>query len=178
MASYILVFGGSRRPQNNTDKALALALDELEKGDFEINRVHLGELDLPLPGAPSDSKHPEMLRELVAGAEGILIATPEYHGSISSTLKLAIDNLGYPSTFEGKRIAILGVAMGPSADNALTHLRHILTHVGGEVMPAHASIGSVHKVFDDEGRCLDVEAEASIRSVASSLVEFLKNSPS
>ena len=176
MAPFILVFGGSLRPQNNTDKALALALDELEKGDFEINRVHLGDLDLPLPGQPSDSKDPEMLKELVTGAAGILIATPEYHGSISSTLKLAIDNLGYPSTFEGKTIAILGVAMGPSADNALAHLRHILTHIGGEVLPGQASIGSVHHVFDEDGRCADEAAEAAVRSVAARLLEHLKNS--
>ena len=176
MTPYILVFGGSRRPQNNTDKALALALDELGEGDFEIRRVHLGELDLPLPGEPSESKDPDKLKELVTGAAGILIATPEYHGSISSTLKLAIDNLGYPSTFEGKTIAIFGVAMGPSADNALAHLRHILTHVGGEVLPGQASVGSVHKVFDEDGNCIDEEAEAAVRGVAARLIEHLKNS--
>ena len=176
MPPFILVFGGSRRPQNNTDKALALALDELAKGDFEINRVHLGDLDLPLPGEPSESKDPEMLQELVTEAAGILIATPEYHGSISSTLKLAIDNLGYPSTFEGKTITILGVAMGPSADNALAHLRQILTHIGGEVLPGQASIGSVHGVFDEDGRCVDEAAEAAVRGVAARLLEHLNNS--
>lgn len=176
MTPYILVFGGSRRPQNNTDKALALALDELAKGDFEINRVHLGELDLPLPGQPSDSKDPDMLKQLVTEAAGILIATPEYHGSISSTLKLAIDNLGYPSTFEGKTIAIFGVAMGPSADNALAHLRQILTHIGGEVLPGQASVGSVHNVFDEDGRCVDEAAEAEVRGVAAQLLEHLNNS--
>ena len=176
MTPYILVFGGSRRPQNNTDKALALALDELGKGDFEINRVHLGELDLPLPGQPSDSKDPDMLKQLVTEAAGILIATPEYHGSISSTLKLAIDNLGYPSTFEGKTIAIFGVAMGPSADNALAHLRQILTHIGGEVLPGQASVGSVHNVFDEDGRCVDEAAEAEVRGVAAQLIEHLNNS--
>ncbi|MCY4382511.1 MAG: NAD(P)H-dependent oxidoreductase [Nitrospinae bacterium] len=176
MTPYILVFGGSRRPQNNTDKALALALDELGMGDFEINRIHLGEFDLPLPGQPSDSKDPDMLKQLVTEAAGILIATPEYHGSISSTLKLAIDNLGYPSTFEGKTIAIFGVAMGPSADNALAHLRQILTHIGGEVLPGQASIGSVHNVFDEDGRCVDEAAEAEVRGVAAQLLEHLKNS--
>jgi len=176
MTPYILVFGGSRRPQNNTDKALALALDELGAGDFEVKRVHLGDLDLPLPGEPSESKDPDMLKALVTGAAGILIATPEYHGSISSTLKLAIDNLGYPSTFEGKTIAIFGVAMGPSADNALAHLRHILTHIGGEVLPGQASVGSVHKVFDEDGNCIDEAAEAEVRGVAARLLEHLDNS--
>ena len=166
----ILAFGGSRRPGNNTDKALRLAVEELTAGGGRVDRVHLGELRLPLPGEPSDSPDPEALRQKVLGADGILIATPEYHGSISSTLKLAIDNLGFPSTLEGKTIAILGVAMGPSADNALGHLRHILTHIGGKVLPEQTSIGGVHKKFGEDGRCLDPEAEAGIRRVARALL--------
>lgn len=167
----ILAIGGSRRPGNNTDKALRLAVDELAAGGGRVDWVRLGELRLPLPGEPSDSPDPENLRRKVLAADGILIATPEYHGSISSTLKLAIDNLGFPSTLEGKTIAILGVAMGPEgAKNALAHLRHILTHIGGRVIPEETSIGGVHKKFGEDGRCLDAGAEAEVRRVARALL--------
>ena len=67
--------------------------------------------------------------------------------------------------------------MGPSADNALAHLRHILTHIGGEVLPGQASIGSVHNVFDEDGRCVDEAAGSrAVRGVAARLLEHLKNS--
>ncbi|MBI3024126.1 MAG: NAD(P)H-dependent oxidoreductase [Candidatus Tectomicrobia bacterium] len=167
----ILAIGGSRRPGNNTDKALRLAVEELTAGGGRVDWVRLGELRLPLPGEPSDSPDPGNLQRKVLASDGILIATPEYHGSISSTLKLAIDNLGFPSTLEGKTIAILGVAMGPEgAKNALAHLRHILTHIGGKVIPEETSIGSVHKKFDEGGRCLEPGAEAGIRRVARALL--------
>ncbi|MEK6710694.1 MAG: NAD(P)H-dependent oxidoreductase [Nitrospinota bacterium] len=171
----ILAIGGSRRPGNNTDKALRIAVEELRAGGARVEWVRLGELRLPLPGEALESPDPENLRRKVLAADGILIATPEYHGSISSTLKLAIDNLGFPSTLEGKTIAILGVAMGPEgAKNALAHLRHILTHIGGEVIPGEASVGSVHKKFDESGRCLEPGIEAGLRGVARALLTALR----
>ena len=172
----ILVISGSRREGNNTEKALRIALDELN-GGAEVETVRVGEgWSFPLPGDSSAPDDGERLREKVLAADGLLIATPEYHGSISSTLKLVIDNLGYPSTLEGKPIAIFGVAMGPSADNAVGHLRHILTHIGGTVLPAEASVGNVHKVFDESGGCLDAEAEKSIRAAARGLLDHVAKS--
>lgn len=170
----ILVISGSRRPENNTEKALRYALEELERGGRQFEVVRVGdEWRFPLPGDSSGADDGERLREKALGAKGLLIATPEYHGSISSTLKLIIDNLGFPSTLEGKTVAIMGVAMGPSADNALAHLRHIVTHVGGHVLPVESSVGSVHKMFGEDGACLEPEVEESIRSVARGLLEHL-----
>jgi len=169
----IIVVSGSRRAKNNTENALSIALEELRR-HASVKLVRVGEWNFPLPGDPNGSDDGERLRKLVLAADGFLFATPEYHGSISSTLKLVIDNLGFPSTLEGKTIAILGVAMGPSADNAVAHLRHILTHIGGSVLPLDASVGSVHKVFDESGACLDPGIETAIRAVARGLLDHLK----
>jgi NAD(P)H-dependent FMN reductase len=176
----IVVISGSRRPGNNTDKALRIALDEIG-GGAEVEVVRAGEWRFLLPGEESAgltsqgvaADDGERLREKVLEADGLLIATPEYHGSISSTLKLIIDNLGFPSTLEGKDIAIFGVAMGPSADNAVSHLRHILTHIGGRVLPTEVSVGSVHRVFDESGACTDEDVEDGIRAVARALLDHI-----
>jgi len=170
----IVVISGSRRENNNTEKALRYALEELEGSGQRIETIRVGDSwRFPLPGDKAGADDGERLREKVLGAKGLLIATPEYHGSISSTLKLIIDNLGFPSTLEGKTVAIMGVAMGPSADNALAHLRHIVTHVGGTVLPGESSVGGVHKKFGEDGTCLEPEVEASIRRVARSLLDHL-----
>lgn len=169
----VVVVSGSRRDANNTEKALAIVLDELNRG-AEVETVRVGEWNFPLPGdgdAPDDG---ERLREMVLASDALLFATPEYHGSISSTMKLIIDNLGFPSTLEGKTAAIIGVAMGPSADNALGHLRHILTHIGASVLPVEASVGGVHKKFDENGLCTDADAEAALRAAARGLLDHLK----
>jgi NAD(P)H-dependent FMN reductase len=170
----IVVISGSRREGNNTEKALRIALDELERSGKKIEVIRVGDTwCFPLPGDKTGADDGERLREKVLAAKGLLIATPEYHGSISSTLKLIIDNLGFPCTLEGKTVAIMGVAMGPSADNALAHLRHIVTHVGGSVLPVESSVGGVHKKFGEDGACLEPEVEKSIRAVARGLLDYL-----
>jgi FMN reductase len=170
----IVVISGSRREDNNTGKALRIALEELEGSGERIEVVRVGDTwRFPLPGDKKGPDDGERLRGKVLAAKGLLIATPEYHGSISSTLKLIIDNLGFPSTLEGKTVAIMGVAMGPSADNALAHLRHIVTHIGGTVLPVESSVGGVHKKFGEDGACLDPEVEKSIRRVARGLLDHL-----
>jgi len=40
------------------------------------------------------------------------LATPEYDGSLSSVMKLVIENLGFPSVLAGKPVALMGVGGG------------------------------------------------------------------
>lgn len=178
MAIKIVTICGSVRPGNYTAKALALALDELSKyPDVEVTPIHLEELDLPLPGL--DPKKPEaieQLRQTVKEATGILLASPEYHGGISSPMKLAIDNLGFPSMLANKPVSILGVAAGViGAIKSTEQLRAICSHVGALPLPMVVSVAKVQQVFDEDGKCLDADMEKLIRRSASSLVEFLKD---
>src|ERR1700733_15050380 len=94
----IVTICGSVQPGNNTAKALRLVLDEFARHpDVEVAPIFLDTLDLPLPGlkarSPADI---ERFQQKVKEATGVLLASPEYHGGVSSPMKLAIDNLGYP----------------------------------------------------------------------------------
>ena len=108
MTIKITAICGSVRPNNATSKVLGLALDELAtQSDVEVTPVYLEELDLPLPGLPArDPEAAERLQRSVEEATGVLLASPEYHGGVSSPMKLAIDNLGFPSMLAGKPVAL------------------------------------------------------------------------
>ena len=123
----IVAISGSMRPNNYTSKALALVVDEIKKnGHIGLEVIDPNELNLVLPGQEGDSTS-ESLQQKVKDATGIILATPEYHGSYSSAIKLVIDNLGYPSVLAGKPIALLGVAAGQiGAIKALEHLPQCL----------------------------------------------------
>lgn len=104
----------------------------------------------------------------------MVLATPEYHGSISSVIKLVIENLGFPSVLNGKPIALLGVAAGSiGAIKSLEQLRSICAHVGGIVLPLPVSVANVQKVFDAQGRPLDPNVDKLIRTVATNLMSYL-----
>ena len=173
----IIVVAGSVRPGNYTGKALSLVADEVaQSDDARIDFVDLNEVQLPLPGlAASDDI--KALQERFSVATGVVLATPEYHGSYSSVIKLLIDNLGFPSVLSGKPIALLGVAAGQiGAIKALEHLRSVCSHVGAIVLPGPVSVAGVQRLFDDDGNCLDESIEKRIRGLATNLLDYIRGS--
>ncbi len=173
----IVAVAGSVRPGNFTGKALSLVADELARSDdATVDLVDLNEVQLPLPGqATSDDM--KALQERFAAATGVILATPEYHGSFSSVIKLLIDNLGFPSVLSGKPIALLGVAAGQiGAIKALEHLRSVCSHVGAVVLPGPVSVAGVQKLFDADGNCIDESTEKRIRGLATNLLDYIRGS--
>ena len=172
----IVVVKGSVRPDNYTSKALALVADEIHKHpEIDLHIVDPAAMTLPLPGMGEDSAETEELQNLVSSATGVILSTPEYHGSFSSVIKLVIENLGFPSELSGKPVALLGVAAGQiGAIKALEHLRSVCSHVGAIVLPGPVSVAGVQDLFDEDGRCLDERVEARIRSVATNLIEYIQ----
>lgn len=172
----LLAVQGSVRPGNATAKALALVIDEIGKReDISVELIDPAQLDLRFPGR-QDSSLMEELQEKVKAATGVIFATPEYHGSYSSVIKLVIEHLGFPSVLSGKPVALLGVAAGRiGAIKALEHLRSVCSHVGAIVLPGPVSVAGVSKVFDQEGRCLDAAAEKRIRGVATTLIDYIED---
>lgn len=170
----ILVINGSVRPGNYTGKAAALVVDELRTRDIEVELVDPSSLTLAAPGAAPtpDSK---ALQAKVQAATGVVLATPEYHGSFSSVIKLVIENLGFPSGLAGKPVALLGVAAGGiGAIKSLEHLRGVCSHVGAIVLPLPISVANVQKVFDEAGNCSDPAIEKLVRNVGVSLFDYIR----
>jgi chromate reductase, NAD(P)H dehydrogenase (quinone) len=166
---------GSVRPGNYTSMALALVVDELaRRSSIEVASLDPAELDLPFPGQPKVSPGADRLRAAVAEATGVVLATPEYHGSFSSVIKLVIENLGFPSALLGKPVALLGVAGGQiGAIKSLEQLRGVCSHVGALVLPGSVSVANVRSAFGADGRCLDDKVEARVRGVATSLLDYV-----
>lgn len=172
----IVAVSGSVRPGNFTRKALDLVIDELGKRkEVRVEVFDPREMRLALPGLTTDDPAVEKMQVAMREATGVILATPEYHGSFSSVIKLVIENLGFPSGVSGKPVALLGVAAGQiGAIKALEHLRSVCSHVGAIVLPGPVSVAGVQQVFDDQGRCLDEKIEARIRGVATHLIDYIQ----
>jgi chromate reductase, NAD(P)H dehydrogenase (quinone) len=173
----IVIINGSVRPGNYTGKATALVADEFRKNPHvEVKEIHPAGMGLPFPGADPDSSATKQLQADVKVATAVVLATPEYHGSFSSVIKLVIENLGFPSVLAGKPVALLGVAAGSiGAIKSLEHLRGVCSHIGAVVLPLATSIPNVQKVFDSEGRVLDPAVEKMIRNVATNVMNYVQH---
>ncbi len=169
---------GTTRPGNVTSKVLALAVDELSGNpDVSVTWLDPAGMELPFPGQSGDFPDRDRLQAAIREADGLIFATPEYHGSYAAAMKLVIENLGFPSVLAGKPAALIGAASGAiGAVKALEHLRSVLSHVGAIVLPGPVSVAGVHKVFDAEGRCLDEAVARRTRKLAANLLDYVERS--
>ncbi len=169
----VAVILGSVRPDNYTARAAALVVDELRSRDIHVDVIDPASMTLPLPGTGT-SPDVERMQEIVRDATALVMCTPEYHGGLSSVIKLLIENMGFPSAMSGKPVALLGVAAGRiGAIKSLEMLRSICSHVGCLVLPAPVSVANVQKMFDADGTVLDAEVEKSVRGLASTVLDYL-----
>jgi len=166
---------GTSRPGNFTGKALAVVEDELRSDSrIEVTPFDPAGKRLAFPGEEGEFPDAEHLREIIADATGVILATPEYHGSPAAMAKLLIENIGFPSGLAGKPVALLGVAAGRiGAIKSLEMLRSICSHVGAMVLPSPVSIAGVQQMFDEEGRCSDEGTEKQLRGLAGKLTTYI-----
>jgi NAD(P)H-dependent FMN reductase len=110
----------------------------------------------------------------VRKAQGILLGTPEYHGSFSGVLKNALDLMGF-AEFEGKMIGLIGVSAGRTgAFDALASLRNVGRALHAWVVPEQVSIPNASKAFDAHGHLKEPVLEKRLRQVGSRVAEFAR----
>jgi len=171
----IVCISGTSRPDNYTARALGIVVDELQHSRVAPVVFDARALQLAFPGHP-DPGDGERLRTAIAAAPGVILATPEYHGSFAAMTKLILENLGFPSVLAGKPVALVGVAAGRiGAIKSLEQLKSVCAHIGALVVPGAVSVAGVQSLFDDQGRCTDAAVETLLRGVAHALLTFLKD---
>src|ERR1700741_1057046 len=90
----IVGIGGTAQAVSSTEQALDIALDAAAAGGARIERFGhraLGELPHLMTENANVGAQAERLITAVREADGIIIASPGYHGSISGLVKNAID---------------------------------------------------------------------------------------
>ena len=171
----IVSISATSRPDNYTSMALAIVNDELGRLERRPTVFDARDLSLAFPGHPP-TEDAERLRSAIKESSGVIIATPEYHGSFSAMTKLVIENLGFPSILAGKPVALVGVAAGRiGAIKSLEQLRGVCSHVGAIVLPGSVSVAGVRAAFDEEGNCTDEGVEDALRGIAGALLEYIQN---
>jgi NAD(P)H-dependent FMN reductase len=167
---------GSLRSGSFTRSALRLALEGAAELGAETQLIDLRDYELDFchgeekqRGYPADV---HKLRREVKQAQGIILATPEYHGGISGVLKNALDLMGFDQ-FGGKMMGLIGVSGGQmGAVNALNSLRTIGRSMHAWVIPEQALIPQAWKVFDDTGKLKQEDFEERLKEVGRQVTRF------
>jgi len=173
----ILTLSGSLRPASTTGRALQVAAEAASAAGAEVSGVELGNLDLPFCDGRADEStyggHTPDFRAQVAAADGLLIGSPNYHGSFSGVLKNALDLLG-PDALRDKLVGLVVTARGDAgAMNTLNHLRHVCRWMNAWVIPAEVSIPRAQDAFDGSGAVQRDGLEAQLQTLGSELVRYV-----
>ena len=171
----ILGLSGSLRRGSHNTSLLQAAADVLPPG-VELE-VYDGLRDLPHYDSDIDvDPAPEAvarLREAIEDADGVLIATPEYNGSIPGVLKNALDWASRPfpdSALKGKPVAVVGASTGLfGAVWAQAEVRKVLGVIGADVLDGELPVGQASTAFDGDGRL----AEPELRDALAELLGVL-----
>ncbi|MEP6600010.1 MAG: NADPH-dependent FMN reductase [Actinomycetota bacterium] len=176
----VVGIGGSNRSASLTEQLLRTALREAEAIGAHTTMfggAFLG--DLPVFGADggySGGAAVELTRA-VAAADGLIIASPGYHGGMSGLVKNALDHLEALRDHErpyldGRAVGLIVNASGWQAGGtALVSLRSTIHALRGWPTPFGATVNSAVPVFSEDGVVLDRVAGA-LRLVARQVVEF------
>ena len=164
---------GSLRADSYSQQALKLAAQRLEALGAEVELLDLRSLNLPFcDGGKDYVGYPDVdrLRHAFQQADGFILATPEYHGSVSGVLKNALDLMSFDQ-LSGKVAGLISVLGGQSNSNALNDLRTILRWVHTWVIPEQIALGQAWQAFDADGKLQDAKLSERFNQFAQSLVE-------
>ena len=171
----VVAICGSLRRGGYTRQALEVALQGAEEVGARTRLIDLHDYQLGFCGKEDGSPHLEdvvRLRREVAQAQGIILGTPEYHGSFSGVLKNALDLLGF-AEFEGKMIGLVGVSGGAvGAIDALNGLRTIGRALHAWVIPEQVCIPESHKAFGESMQLKDHRLETRLKDVGRKVALF------
>jgi FMN reductase len=169
----IVGIAGSLRPNSSSHQALGVAIQRVQALGADAQVLDLRQMQLPFCNGEKDYPgYPDVirLREAVQEADGLILATPEYHGSVSGVLKNALDLMSFDQ-LSNKVTGLISVLGGQSNSNALNDLRIIMRWVHGWVIPEQVAIGQSWKAFDKDGKLLDEQLSQRFDQFAESLVE-------
>ena len=183
MATIIGLCGSLRRASYNLMLLHAAGEATPPGTSVEIESIR----EIPLYDGDVEAEHGippavQRLKDRIAGADGVLIVTPEYNNSMPGVLKNAIDWLSRPASdigrvFRGRPVAVMGATPGPGG-TALSQAAWlpVLRTLGmrpwfeGRVLISGAS-----KVFDANGRVVDTAAQDRVRTFVEGFAAFVES---
>jgi chromate reductase len=178
----VLAFAGSTREDSYNKKLVQEAAAIARKSGAKVTYIDLRDYPLPLydgdaeanEGMPANAK---LIRQMMVDSDRIIIASPEYNGSLSAVLKNVIDwasrsdGAYFKDSYSGKKFAIMSASPGGGGGaTGLKHLREILTRLKGDVIPLQVSVPKAHGEFSSDGQLKNAKLKEDLAKEMQQLI--------
>jgi FMN reductase len=180
MGITVVGIGGSMRADSQSERALSVVLDSVRLAGAQTVAITGTDLVLPFydPAVLDRSAAASRLVEALREADGVVLVSPGYHGTVSGLVKNALDYVedlrGDTRPYlDGRAIGCVAMALGwQAAVTTLTALRSIVHALRGWPTPLGAALNSGEVRFDAQGMPSDPAVERTLRTIGEQVVEF------
>lgn len=179
---HIVAIGGSTRPGSSTEMALRCAGAAAQAHGADVTYIVGRELLLPIYDVQTDERAAgaQALVEAVRTADGLLIASPGYHGGMSGMVKNALDYVEDlarhdPPYLHGRAVGCISVAHGWQATvGTLAQIRQTVHSLRGWPTPLGGTVNSQLTSFDERANPDDPAVAEQLATIGSQVVEFAR----
>ena len=176
----VLAIAGSLR-RGSFNRGLVRAAVELAPAGvavepFDLAPLPLYDEDVQQRGDPDAVRR---LKERIAAADALLVATPEYNYSIPGVLKNAVDWASRPaatSPLKGKPVAIVGASSGGFGTvRAQLALRQVFVFTESHcLLKPELTVSRAREKFDADGNLTDAPTRDGLRAVLAALAAWTR----
>ena len=173
----VVGIGGSLAPGSASLAALKAALGGAAHAGAETELFDLRRLNLPfyLPGTTDIPTAARELAEAVYRAQGLLWASPMYHGTVSGAFKNAVDWLQLlagrePPFLTDKVVGLISTAGGVQGLQAVNTMEFIVRALRGWAVPLVMPIPYASQAFDEAGAPRDARVGDQLRALGAEVV--------
>lgn len=176
MGRRFLIVSGTNRPGANALR-VARVLESLYQAIGASAEVYsLDAMPRELLEPTSYASKPSSFaatQQSVFDADGLHLVVPEYNGSFPGVLKLWIDMLKFPESFERKPVALIGESAGGWGGlRAVEQLQMVFGYRNAHVFPDRVFIPQVHQKLDASGNFTDAQLRQRIEKQVRGFVDF------
>ncbi|WP_447755430.1 NADPH-dependent FMN reductase [Sphingopyxis fribergensis] len=179
---HIVGLGGNATPGGSAERLLRDALARCE-AEGATTALFAGEaIDLPMyaPHRSERCAKAQSLMEALRTADGIIVASPAYHGTVSGVVKNALDYAqdlvaDAQPYFDGRAVGLIAVAGGwQAAGSTLATLRSITHALRGWPTPMAVTANSSQPLFGPDGLVADPGMETQLQIMAGQVMTFAR----
>lgn len=177
----IVGLGGTGSPGSSSERLLRQALRACEEVGAQTLCFDGAALDMPMYGYGVErTPQARALIDALRRADGVIIASPGYHGTVSGLIKNALDYVedlanDEAAYFEGRAVGLIAVAAGWQATGTtLATLRAIVHALRGWPTPMAVAVNSAQPVFADDGGVADPAIAGQLEILASQVTGFAR----
>lgn len=148
------IISGTNRPGSNTLQVSKFIQSLFKEEGESVEIIDLAEVGLEHLGAAAaygDAVPAPMKTwiEKINRADGLIVVVPEYNGSMPGALKYFIDHWSYPTSFEFRPIALVGLGGRFGALRPVEHLQGVFGYRNAFIYPERIFLTDVFKILKD-----------------------------